>query len=189
MKSDIFDRIKNAGFEQLAYYHIWKPVWIKIYYLVFRKFYGHLGKNVYVSPRASVLWKKNVHLGDGSIICSGAKINVVSFRSGNNFSLGFNSCILGSVVIGENVMIGTNVSIIGGNHGIKLSGIPMNRQDCSSVGITIMNDVWIGSNSVVLDKSIIRDHCVIAASSVVRQTVEAESISGGNPLKIIRYRK
>lgn len=181
-------RIKDAGFERVVYYHIWKPIWIKLYYLLFRSLYGYLGKNVYVSPRASVLWKKNIYLDDGCSINSGAIINVASLKAGKNFSLGFNSCILGSVIIGDDVMIGPNVSIVGGNHGIKLSGTPMNKQPCSSVGITIMDDVWIGANSVVLDKSVIDNHCVIAASSVVRTIVQAESVSGGNPLALIRYR-
>lgn len=181
-------RMKDAGFEQIIYYHVWRPIWIKVYYLIYSRLYGYLGKNVYVSPRASVLWKKNISLGDGCNINIGAIINVTSLKAGNNFSLGFNSCILGSVIIGDDVMIGPNVTIVGGNHQTKLNGIPMNKQACCSVGITIMNDVWIGANSVVLDKSVINDHCVIAASSVVRKIVEAKSICGGNPLALIRYR-
>lgn len=135
-----------------------------------------------------MLWKNKIHLSDGCIINRGAIINAANFNAGKNLSLGFNSCILGTVIIGDDVMIGPNVSIVGGNHGSNLNGIPMINQPCTSVGIVIMNDVWIGANSVVLDRSVINDHCIIAASSVVRQVVESKTISGGNPLEVIKRR-
>lgn len=188
MKYDVFSRLKDVGLERVVYYHIWRPIWVWVYYLLFKHFYGHLGKNVYVSPRASILWKNKIYLGDGCNINSGAIINVADLTVGKNFSLGFNSCILGSVTIGDDVMVGPNVSIVGGNHEFKLNGVPMNMQPCSWSGIAIMNDVWIGANSVILDKSVIENHCVIAASSVVREIVKSRSISGGNPLRLIKYR-
>ena len=142
-----------------------------------------------MSPSATVVWKKYISLGEGSTINKGCVINVGSLTTGRNFSLGFNSCILGGATIGDNVMTGPNVTIVGGNHGIKLNGVPMNKQPCSGEGVIIMNDVWIGANSVILDKSYIEDHCVIGASSVVRSKIESKSIAVGSPAKTIKYRE
>ena len=50
--------------------------------------------------------------------------------------------------------------------------------------ITIGSDVWIGSNSVI--GCDIGDRCAIAAGSVVVKEIEAHSLAGGNPAKLIK---
>lgn len=62
------------------------------------------------------------------------------------------------------------------------------KADDNYVGISIGNDVWIGSNVVILGGITIGDGAVIAAGSIVTKDVEAYAIVGGNPAKVIRYR-
>lgn len=54
--------------------------------------------------------------------------------------------------------------------------------------VYIGNDVWIGSNAVLLGGIKIGDGAVIAAGAVVTQDVEPYTIVGGVPAKLIRKR-
>ena len=54
--------------------------------------------------------------------------------------------------------------------------------------ISVGNDVWIGSDSILLDGVSVGDGAIIAAGSVVTKNVPPYAIVGGVPAKIIRYR-
>jgi acetyltransferase-like isoleucine patch superfamily enzyme len=54
--------------------------------------------------------------------------------------------------------------------------------------IHIGNDVWIGTNAIILDGVNIGNGAVIASNSVVTKNVEPYSIVGGVPAKLIKYR-
>lgn len=54
--------------------------------------------------------------------------------------------------------------------------------------VEIGNDVWIGSNVVILPGVKVGDGAVLAAGAVVRKDVPPYAIVGGVPAKIIRYR-
>ena len=56
-------------------------------------------------------------------------------------------------------------------------------------GDTIIgNDIWLGYNSLIMPGVNIGDGAIIAAKSVVTKDVEAYTIVGGNPAKLIRKR-
>jgi acetyltransferase-like isoleucine patch superfamily enzyme len=52
----------------------------------------------------------------------------------------------------------------------------------------IGNDVWIGTNAIVLGGVKVGDGAIIAAGAIVTKNVEPYSIVGGNPAKVIKYR-
>lgn len=54
--------------------------------------------------------------------------------------------------------------------------------------IDIGNDVWIGTNAVILDGIKIGDGAIVAACSVVTKDVPPYAIVAGAPAKLIRYR-
>lgn len=54
--------------------------------------------------------------------------------------------------------------------------------------IIIGDDVWIGTNAMVLDGVRIGNHAVVAAGAVVTKDVPEYAIVGGVPAKIIKYR-
>ena len=54
--------------------------------------------------------------------------------------------------------------------------------------IEIGNDVWIGTDSIILDGVKIEDGAIIGAGAVVTKNVDDYAIIGGVPAKLIRYR-
>jgi virginiamycin A acetyltransferase len=105
------------------------------------------------------------------------------------------------LIIGKFCQIATGVRFImnGANHAINgFSTFPFCAfgNDWESVplapnikGDTIIgNDVWIGYNALLMPGVKIGDGAIIASGSVVTKDVEAYSIVGGNPAKLIRKR-
>lgn len=93
------------------------------------------------------------------------------------------------IVIGNYVMIAHNVMIIGGNHNISKTDIPMMLQGDGKQGdIIIKDDVWIGAGSIILTGVTIGKGSVVGAGSVVTKSIEPFSIVGGNPAKLIKKR-
>jgi acetyltransferase-like isoleucine patch superfamily enzyme len=88
---------------------------------------------------------------------------------------------MNGVFFGDNVYIGAGVKIISANHDIYDYS-----KHVKSEPIVIGNNVWIGSNAVILPAVTIADGCVIGAGSVVtRSFVEKNCIIAGNPAKIV----
>jgi maltose O-acetyltransferase len=54
------------------------------------------------------------------------------------------------------------------------------------VPINIGNDVWISGSSVILPGITIGDNSIVAAGSVVKKDVPANTIVAGNPAKILK---
>jgi len=54
--------------------------------------------------------------------------------------------------------------------------------------ITVKNDVWIGTRSIILSGVTIGDGAVVGAGSVVTDDVEPYSVVAGNPAKQVKWR-
>ena len=104
----------------------------------------------------------------------------------NNFFSNYNLTILdcAKVDIGENVVIGPNVSIFTAGHPIhpetRNSGLE------HALPITIGNNVWIGGNVVINPNVSIGDNTVIGSGSVVTKDIPANVVAVGNPCKVSR---
>lgn len=102
------------------------------------------------------------------------------------------------LLIGNFVSIAENVLfILGGNHNISgITTYPMwskaiesSNIDASSKGvIEIQDDVWIGTNSIILSGISIGRGAIIAAGSVVTKNVGEYEIVGGNPARLLKKR-
>lgn len=114
---------------------------------------------------------------------------------------GFNSVM--NAKVGKFCSIGANVCIGPGRHPLDfVSTSPVFYSTHKQCGITfadksyynemgqvrIGNDVWIGTNAVILDDITIGDGAVIAAGAVVTKNVEPYTIVGGIPAKVIKKR-
>lgn len=88
----------------------------------------------------------------------------------------------GGVYIGDGCQIGHNVVFATLNHGIA----PQDRQNTYPAPIVLGRNVWVGSNSTILQGVTIGDNSIIAAGAVVTRDVPGNTIAGGVPAKAIR---
>lgn len=107
---------------------------------------------------------------------------------GENFFANFNLTILDEidVRIGDNVMIGPNVSIYTACH--PLDADERNKLIEWAEPVTIGNNVWIGGSAVILPGVYIGDNVVVGGGSVVtRGTYPSNVVIAGNPAKIVKH--
>lgn len=108
---------------------------------------------------------------------------------GNN--VGMSSTVLWchkKIVIGNNVKIGGNCILIDTDaHDINYVNRrrPATDRDAASP-IIIEDDVFIGTNCIILKGVTIGAHSIIAAGSVVTKSIPADCIAGGNPARVIK---
>jgi len=145
-----------------------------------------LGEDCYLSPLASIE-PRVFRLGDKSYVAAHAYITG-TISAGDNCTFNVLSVVRGTVSMGDGVRIGAHTSILGFNHSIA-PDLPVFQQPLSATGITIGDDVWIGSNAVVLDGVSIGEHSVVGAGAVVTKDVAPWSVVAGNPARRIRDRR
>lgn len=108
----------------------------------------------------------------------------INISIGENFYANYNLTILdcAKVIIGNNVMIGPNCSLITPTHPIdveeRLKGIEMAQP------IIIGDNVWIASNVTIMPGVSIGNNTVIGANSLVTKDIPDNVIAYGNPCKI-----
>lgn len=114
----------------------------------------------------------------------------VGVRIGHRTAIGTRNTILGQggVRIGDDCLLGPNVTIVSENHNIAELERPIRAQGETRSEIFIGNDVWIGAGATILAGSTIGDGAVVAAGAVVRGAVEPFSIVGGIPARTIGRR-
>ena len=88
----------------------------------------------------------------------------------------------GGIVIGNGVLIGHNVTLATLNHDER----PEYRQNIYPKPIKIGDNVWIGSNAIILQGVTIRNGAIIGANAVVTKDVPENTIVAGVPAKVIR---
>lgn len=147
--------------------------------------------------------KGNITIAGGSKISNGVSIDAIKeVRIGRNTSItGPNTDIknlLNPVLIGSFTSIARNVTIQEFNHKVdrvstyfmeqNIFGGKITDDVISKGGIVIGNDVWIGTQTVILSGSKIGHGAIIAANSVVSGDIPPYAIAGGSPARVIKYR-
>jgi acetyltransferase-like isoleucine patch superfamily enzyme len=94
----------------------------------------------------------------------------------------------GFITIGSNVMIAPRVGFFAENHNHADIERPMKFQGVTREAITIEDNCWIGSQSVILAGVTVGHDSIIAAGSVVTHSIPPFSVVGGVPARIIRSR-
>ena len=88
----------------------------------------------------------------------------------------------GGIFIDDGALIGHNVVLATLDHDLA----PEKRQQLHPGPIHIGKNVWIGANAVVCAGVTIGDNAVVAAGAVVIKDVEADTVVGGVPAKILK---
>ena len=93
-------------------------------------------------------------------------------------------------IIGDNVLIAPNVSILSVSHNHDDVGIPIVDQGDSEPNPPIIGDnVWLGRNVVVMPGVRIGDGAIVGSGAVVTKDVSPFVIVGGVPAKVIKSRR
>jgi acetyltransferase-like isoleucine patch superfamily enzyme len=168
----------------------------------------NMQSNIHVSPDAWIAksaqlqmvtdgrWRGgHIHIGSGVIISDGVLLAPYGgriFMDERSF-VGPYSIIYGGrggdgMGVGKRTMIAGHVVAVPSNHG-TVGRLPMRDQACTSVGITIGDDVWIGAGVKILDGVRIGTGCVIGAGAVVSKSLPDYAIAVGIPARVVRIRE
>lgn len=128
-------------------------------------------------------------------ICNSSKVSFgkdITIRSGVKIRLnkngilivgnrvGFNNyCLLNcmdSITIGDNVIFGQNVMVYDHDHNYKISGV-IRDNGFHTKPIVIGNNVWIGSNCIILKGTQIGDNSVIAANTIIKGVIPTNTLA------------
>ena len=146
-----------------------------------------IGQRCFVSRLAGV-YPTRLALGDNAYIAAYAYVtDTVSM--GRHSTINPFAVVRGQVTLGDSVRIGAHSSLLGFNHTFELDDRPIHQQPITSRGITVGDDVWIGSHVVVVDGVTIGEHSVSGAGAVVTRDVPPYSVVAGNPAKVLRDRR
>ena len=137
-----------------------------------------------------------IEIGENTIVMRGAILHVYNFRDlpragikiGKDSLIGEYSVIRGQggVSIGDRVYTSPFTQIIAVNHVFDDPDRPFVEQGITAEGITIEDDVWLGSGAIVTDGVRIGAGAVVAAGAVVTQDVPAHTVVGGVPARPIK---
>lgn len=134
---------------------------------ILKKLLGKTGKRFFFEPPFRCDYGYNIEIGD-------------------NFYSNFNLTILdcAKVVIGNDVLIGPNVSILTAGHPVhfepRIVGVEY------AFPITIGDNVWIGGGAILNPGVSIGENSVIGSGSVVTKDIPANCIAVGNPCHVLR---
>jgi acetyltransferase-like isoleucine patch superfamily enzyme len=108
-----------------------------------------------------------------------------NIRVGRNVFINQNCTMydLGGIEIGDDVMIGPNVSLITSSHPIEPSE---RRAFVISKPIAIERNVWIAAGATIIGGVTVGENSVVAAGAVVTRDVPPNTLVGGNPARVIR---
>lgn len=116
---------------------------------------------------------------------------------GDDVSLGLKPVLIASrstIKIGNHVMFGPEVAILGGNHRTDLVGrfmksvLEKEKKIEDDLEVIIQDDVWVGTRAIILKGVTIGRGSIIAAGAVVTKSVPPYAIAAGVPARIICFR-
>lgn len=118
-------------------------------------------------------------------------INPKNLIVGRQSGIGYKSYIscADKVVIGDRVLMGQEVMIYTNNHIWNSKKRTFYGQGMTTAPVTIGDDCWIGSRSIILAGVNIGRGVTIAAGSIVTKDIPDYVIIGGVPAKIIKEQK
>lgn len=145
-----------------------------------RRFRSFLCKRIFEQSGKWINVQRHVYFGN----------NRISLGNGSGLGSGFHlqNC---SLMVGDNVMIAPNVTVLGGGHRFEDKDKTIGSQgNLPKSTLKIGDDVWIGYGVIILGNvQQIGRGAVIGAGSVVTKPVLDYAVVAGNPARIIKYRK
>lgn len=138
--------------------------------------FKYFGENTEFRAGAYAITCSKISLGNNVII----RPNTMLFadpREGEN----------GSIIIEDNVMLGSGVHIYVANHRFDDINKPIIFQGhYEAKSVILKKGCWIGANSIILPSVTIGENSVIGAGSVVTKNIPPFTVYAGNPAKLIK---
>lgn len=153
--------------ELLFTYNTLAPKEIDQRHEILKKLLGNLGKKFHIEAPFRCDYGYNIEIGE-------------------NFYSNYNFLILdcAKVSIGDNVLMGPNVSIYTAGHPLHYE--LRNLEVEYAFPVTIGNNVWIGGNVVINPDVCIGNNSVVGSGSVVTKDIPDNVIAVGNPCRVFR---
>lgn len=164
-----------------------RPRW---YVRLLAPLYQHRGRGskIYHSVRMDTPPYRRFWLGRRSVVESYCCINnaVGDVTIGDYTRIGIHCTLIGPVCIGNHVNLAQGITVTALNHNFEDSSKRIDEQGVSTKPVVIGDDVWIGTNAVILPGVTIGSHCVVAAGAVVTKDIPDHTLVGGVPAKVIK---
>lgn len=152
-----------------------RKIWKKMKMLILKPAFFRFGKHFIFDPDGSYTYENiqvgnDVSIGDGAIfLCSESK-----------------------VIIGNKVMFGPNVTVVGGDHNTSMIGQFMydvhTKRPEDDQDVIFEDDIWVGSGAIILKGVRIGRGSIIAAGAIINKDVLPYTVVGGVPARIISKR-
>lgn len=163
---------------------------MRVFRAVHRRFVTYLVNHVFAGTKHFERKRKLLNsighrIGEGTKVVGPVEMTGMLTRGkncwiGKNFKVNGN----GTVIIGDNCDIGPEVTFQTGGH---LIGEPSRRAGEGCIfHQQIGNGCWVGGGSMFFNDTKVGNSCVVAGGAVVVKDVEANSLVGGVPAKLIR---
>lgn len=130
---------------------------------------------------------RGVFLGRGTILsCKDGDILL-----GEQVNLGFHCEIFSgsSVSVGAHGLFAAYAYLVGGGHAFDELDVPVVDQQRVSRGITLGENVWLGTGAKVLDGVHIGKGVIVGANAVVAQDLPDGAVAAGVPARVLRQRQ
>ena len=154
---------------------MWRKVWRRLKMIILLPAFGRHGKNLIFDP--------------------GDHFNFNNIETGDDVSIGTGSIFLASeskIIIGNKVLFGPKVTVIGGNHNTSIIGKFMydvhEKRPGDDLDVIFEDDIWVGSGAIILKGVRIGRGSIVAAGALVNKDVLPYTIVGGVPAKQISKR-
>jgi acetyltransferase-like isoleucine patch superfamily enzyme len=143
---------------------------------MYRERFASCGKRVKFFPTRSFFHYERIAVGREVFIGPGA----------------FFSASESSIRIGNKVQFGPNVTVIGGDHNTRVIGEYMydvtEKLPENDSPVVIEDDVWVGSNAIILKGVRVQKGSVVGAGALVIHDVPPYTVVGGCPARTLRRR-
>lgn len=152
-----------------------RRIWRRFKMLILRPAFRHHGTHFIFDPDDHFNYD-NIEVGNDVSIGSGAVFLVADSR----------------LIIGDKVMFGPNVTIIGGDHNTTVIGKYMydihEKRPGDDLDVIFEDDIWVGTGAIILKGVRVGRGSIIAAGALVNKDVLPYSIVAGIPARQISTR-
>ncbi|HEY7987213.1 MAG TPA: acyltransferase [Methylophilaceae bacterium] len=127
-----------------------------------------------------------VGVGDGTLLdAHHGKINIHQHTAIGPYVVVYGE---GGVTIGKYSMLAAHAVVVASNHVYDSIDMPIKLQGTTAEGVSIADDVWIGTHAVIQDGVSIGKGSIVGSGAVVRVDIPEYMVAAGVPARIIKNR-